>query len=262
MIFADFEPLRHVHVHVVPSGGVVVHLHGESVRHVPREVKLGHQVLAGLDAKQQQGTVGRGEKKRRGVEHKKRARSSIKRELTQCCLLLWQAVSPPLRRSTAVAEMHQWQTLPSQSLRVRRGPKKLVGGKIDRIRRPTEYWGFAEQDHDSFGWRVSGRGTLSELVEFPCGAVGTQGSSFSMCGGMPCCLSGTRAPLHCWVSMTWHAPPRRRRRFYLVQVDGALEEGEESPAVLHGVVRFAPLEVVHHAEAARQLVGETSGGRI
>lgn len=48
IVFADFEPLCHVHVHVVPGGGVVVHLHGDSVRHVPREVKLGHQVLASL----------------------------------------------------------------------------------------------------------------------------------------------------------------------------------------------------------------------
>lgn len=62
IIFADFEPLCHVHVHVVPGGGVVVHLHGDSVRHVPREVKLGHQVLAGLGAKQQGGMVEEGKR--------------------------------------------------------------------------------------------------------------------------------------------------------------------------------------------------------
>ena len=48
---------------------------------------------------------------------------------------------------------------------------------------------------------------------------------------------------------------------YLVQVDGTLEEGEKRPAVLHSVVRLAPLDVVHDAEAAPPFIGETSGGQ-
>lgn len=85
IVFAGFEPLCHVHVHVVPGGGVIVYLHRDSVRHVSREVKLGHQELAGLGVKQQQGNAA-GEGKNGGV--------SKKRELTQRCLL-WHPVSHP-----------------------------------------------------------------------------------------------------------------------------------------------------------------------
>lgn len=121
IVFAGFEPLCHVHVHVVPGGGVVVYLHRDSVRHVPREVKLGHQVLAGLDVIQQQGTAV-GEGKNGGVAKKKRAHS----------MLFALAPRPPsVRRSATVAKVHQWQMLQSQWLPVRQKPKKLDGGKVE-----------------------------------------------------------------------------------------------------------------------------------